>query len=61
MESDGTVTGAAFVVLVAVLLGGTWASPTSTDTKAMVAGGQVLFLALTLALGVEHGEYRAAV
>lgn len=59
MEFDLKVTVAAFVVLVVVLLGGTWTSPMSADTKAMVAGGQVLFLALALALGVKHGEYRA--
>ncbi len=59
MEFDTTVTAVAFVVIVAVLLGGTLTSPMSSDTKLMVAGGQLVFLALTLVLGVKHGEYRA--
>lgn len=59
MEFDLTVTAVAFVVIVAILLGGTFSSPMSTSTKLMVGGGQVVFLALTLALGVKYGEYRA--
>lgn len=59
MEFDLTVTAVAFVAIVAVLLGGTLTSPMSSDTKLMVAGGQLVFLALTLVLGVKHGEYRA--
>jgi len=59
MEFDTTVTAVAFLVLLAVLLGGTFSSPMSSDTKMMVAGGQLVFLVLVLLLGVKHGEYRA--
>jgi predicted permease len=59
MKFDTKITAAAFVVLLAALLGGTFTSPMSQDTKMMVAGGQLVFLVLTLLLGVKHGEYRA--
>lgn len=59
MEFDETVTAVAFVVLFAVLAGGTWTSPMGTDTKGMVLGGLLVFGLLTLFVGVKHGEYRA--
>lgn len=59
MEFDTTTTAVAFVLVLVVLLGGTFSSPMSTSTKLMVGGGQVVFLGLTLALGVKYGEYRA--
>ena len=59
MEFDTTVTGAAFLVLLAVLLGGTLSSPMSQSTKLMVAGGQLIALVAVLALGVAHGQWRA--
>ncbi len=60
MEFDTTVTTVGFLVLLAVLLGGTFTSPMSQGTKMMVAGGQLVFLALALLLGVKHGQYRAS-
>ena len=54
-----TTTAAGFGVLLVVLLGGTFSSPMATSTKTMVAGGQVVALAVALALGVKYGEYRA--
>lgn len=59
MEFDTTTTAIAFVVLLAVLLGGTASSPMSTSTVMMVSVGLVVFGVLTLLLGVKHGEYRA--
>lgn len=60
MEFDTRVTGVAFLVLLAVLLGGTFSSPMAQSTKLMVAGGQFVFLVLALLLGVKHGQWRAA-
>jgi len=59
MEFDTRVTAVAFLAVLALLLGGTVTSPMSDDTKMMVAGGQVVFLAATLLLGVRHGKWRA--
>lgn len=59
MQFDTRTTVAAFVVLLAVLVGGTLMSPMQPDTVAMVSGGLVVFGVLTLLLGVKHGEYRA--
>jgi hypothetical protein len=60
MEFDTPVTAVAFAVVLAVLLGGTLTSPMESSTKMMVGGGQVVFLAVTLLLGVKHGRWRAA-
>ncbi|QGN07640.1 hypothetical protein Hrd1104_10250 [Halorhabdus sp. CBA1104] len=59
LEFDGTTTGIAFLVLLAVLIGGTVMSPMQTSTVAMVSGGLAVFGLVTLLLGVKHGEYRA--
>jgi hypothetical protein len=59
MKFNTTTTAIAFVVLLAILLGGTASSPMSTGTVMMVSGGLVVFGVLTLFLGVKHGEYRA--
>ncbi|MBX0324716.1 hypothetical protein EGH21_16950 [Halomicroarcula sp. F13] len=59
MEFNTTTTAIAFIILLAVLVGGTAMSPMSTSTVAMVSVGLVVFGVLSLALGVKHGEYRA--
>lgn len=59
MEFDTTTTALAFILLLAVLIGGTAMSPMTTSTVAMVSGGLVVFGVLSLLLGVKHGEYRA--
>lgn len=59
MEFDAVTTGGAFAVLFAILAVGTYTSPMSTSTVAMVLGGLLVFGVVTLALGVKHGEYRA--
>ena len=59
MEFNTTTTAIAFIILLAVLVGGTAMSPMSTSTVAMVSVGLLVFGALSLALGVKHGEYRA--
>lgn len=56
--SVGTTLGA-FMVLFGVILMGTFMSPMSTGTVAMVAVGIFAFGAISLFLGVKHGEYRA--
>lgn len=59
MEFDTTTTALAFILLLAVLIGGTAMSPMTTSTVAMVSGGLAVFGVLSLLLGVKHGEYRA--
>ncbi|MFC7249741.1 hypothetical protein ACFQJ5_07815 [Halomicroarcula sp. GCM10025324] len=60
MEFDLTKTAVAFVALFAVLAIGTFMSPMTTSTVMMVLGGLLVFGAVTLLLGVKHGEYRAS-
>lgn len=60
MEFNTTTTAIAFIILLAVLIGGTVMSPMSTGTVAMVSVGLVVFGVLSLALGVKHGEFRAS-
>jgi hypothetical protein len=60
MEFDTTTTAIGFLVLFAIIAVGTFMSPMSTGTVMMVLGGLAVFGVLTLALGVKHGEYRAA-
>ena len=60
MEFNTTTTAIAFIILLAVLVGGTAMSPMSTSTVAMVSVGLLVFGTLSLALGVKHGEYRAS-
>ena len=59
MEFNTSTTVIAFVILLAVLVGGTVMSPMDTSTVAMVSGGLVVFGVLSLVIGVKHGEYRA--
>jgi len=59
LEFGPALTGGAFLVLLVVILGGTWSSPMGTDTKTMVSGGLLVFGLVTLLIGVKHGEYRA--
>lgn len=62
MEFDEKITAAVFVVVIAVGVGALIAAPMmGTDTVLMmVAPSMVIFGAIMLALGVKHGEYRAA-
>lgn len=59
MQFDTRTTAAAFLVLYAVLAGGTAMSPMQLSTIAMVSVGLLVFGVLTLFIGVKHGEYRA--
>ncbi|MCU4800896.1 hypothetical protein OB920_11000 [Halobacteria archaeon HArc-gm2] len=61
MEFNTTVTGAAFVVLFAILAGGTLTSGMPTSITMMILPGLLVFMLLTLYVGVKHGEYRASV
>lgn len=56
---DQTTTGGIFVLLLIVLLGGTFSSPMAMTTKLVVSGGLILFGIVTLYVGIKHGEYRA--
>lgn len=58
MEFDTQTTVIAFLVLLAVIVGGTATSPMRTQTVAMVSVGLAVFGALSLAIGVKHGEFR---
>lgn len=60
MELDALKTAVAFLVLFGVLAVGTLMSPMTTSTVMMVLGGLLVFGAVTLLLGVKHGEYRAS-
>ncbi|WP_436906795.1 DUF7333 family protein [Halosimplex marinum] len=62
MELDLPKTAAAFVVLIAVGVGGLIGAPIpmGTDTiLMMVAPSMVVFGLICLVIGVAHGEYRA--
>lgn len=59
MEFDTPKTAVAFLALFAVVVAGTMMSPMTTSTVMMVSGGLFVFGAITLLLGVKHGEYRA--
>ena len=58
MEFTATKSAIAFLVLFAVVIGGTAMSPMSTSTVAMVSVGLFVFGILTLAIGVQYGKYR---
>ena len=62
MEFDLPKTAAVFIVIIAIGVGGLAASPMmAADTVLMmVAPSMIAFGLLMLALGVKHGEYRAA-
>lgn len=59
MEFDKTTTVASFLVLLGVVVLGTSMSPMQLSTIIMVVVGLAVFGALSLYLGVQHGEYRA--
>lgn len=62
MEFDLTKTAVAFLVIIAVGVGGLVAAPMmATDTVLMmVAPSMIVFGLIMLGIGVKHGEYRAA-
>ncbi len=61
MEFDLTKTAVAFLVVIAVGVGGLVAAPMmATDTVLMmVAPSMIVFGLIMLGIGVKHGEYRA--
>lgn len=59
MQFDTRTTAILFLVLLAVLVGGTATSPMRTRTVAMVSVGLAVFGVLSLGIGVKHGEFRA--
>lgn len=60
MEFDTKVTAVAFLVLFAVLAGGTVTSPMPQPLSYGITAGLLVFGLLSLLIGVKHGEYRAA-
>ncbi|KAA9398923.1 hypothetical protein Har1130_11995 [Haloarcula sp. CBA1130] len=58
MEFDTTKTAVAFLVLVGVMVSGSFMGMPSSIALP-VSVGQIVVFALILALGVKHGEYRA--
>jgi hypothetical protein len=59
MKFDTSKTAVAFVVLVAIMVSGSFMGM-PTAIAAPVSIGQIVVFALILALGVKHGEYRAS-
>lgn len=59
MEFDQTTTVASFLVLLGVVVLATSYSPMQRSTVIVVTVGLAVFGALSLYLGVKHGEYRA--
>lgn len=61
MEFDLSKTVGAFVIVIAIGIGGLIATPMmTTDTVLMmVLPSMIVFGAIMLAIGVKHGEYRA--
>ncbi|ELY74097.1 MULTISPECIES: hypothetical protein [Natrinema] len=61
MEFDGTKTAVAFLVVIALGVGGLLAAPmmAMSTVLMMVAPSMIVFGLLMLVLGVKHGEYRA--
>jgi hypothetical protein len=58
MDFDQTKSIGLFIVLLVIILGGTFSSPMSTTTKAIVGVGLIVFGILTFYIGTRHGEYR---
>ena len=58
MDFDQTKSIGLFVVLLIIILGGTFSSPMALTTKAMVGVGLIVFGILTFYIGTRHGEYR---
>lgn len=59
MEFDQLKTGIIFLVLVAVMVSGSFMGM-PVGIAAPVSIGQIIVFALILFLGVKHGEYRAS-
>lgn len=59
MELDQPKAIGSFVVLLVILLGGTFSSPMPTNVSAMVGVGLIVFGVLTFYIGIKHGEFRA--
>ncbi|ELY85900.1 DUF7333 family protein [Natrinema altunense] len=61
MEFDGTKTAVAFLVVIALAVGGLLAAQmmAMSTVLMMVAPSMIVFGLLMLVLGVKHGEYRA--
>ena len=59
MEFDQTKTAILFLVLVAVMVSGSFMGM-PTGIAAPVSVGQIVVFAVILFLGVKHGEYRAS-
>lgn len=60
MEFDTVTTAVAFLVLIAVGVGGASMSPMeATTVLMMVLPSALVFGAIVLLLGVKHGEWRA--
>lgn len=59
MDFDLTKSIGLFVALLVIILGGTFSSPMSATTTAMVGVGLIVFGILTFYIGTKHGEYRA--
>lgn len=59
MELDQPKAIGSFVVLLAILLGGTFTSPMPTNVSMMVSVGLIVFGVLTFYIGIKHGEFRA--
>ena len=60
MEFNLPTTGAAFILVIALGIGGMAATPMGMTTiLMMVAPSMIVFGLLMLVLGVKHGEYRA--
>lgn len=59
MEFDTLTTAVAFLVLIAVGVGGASMSPMSLQTTLMmVLPSALVFGGIVLVLGIKHGEYR---
>lgn len=59
MEFDQPKSIGAFVLLLLILVGGTFSSPMPTNISAMVSVGLLVFGVLTFYIGIKHGEFRA--
>jgi len=65
MEFDEKITALAFIVVIAIGVGGLLFAPEGMSMPRnivlmMVAPSMVIFGAIMLAIGVKHGEYRAS-
>jgi protein-S-isoprenylcysteine O-methyltransferase Ste14 len=58
MDYDQKVSVGLFIVLLIIILGGTFSSPMPPSIKGMVGVGLLVFGILTFYIGIRHGEYR---